>query len=196
MTPSFLEDLAQARPNPGGGAAAAYGAELGLALLMKVIRLELQRPSQEAGPIKFWGAHLAEARRLSRALSQLRHEDGRAYLEMARVRASGEPPETLAAAVERAMLVPRRIMEKAREALALVALTGKACKKHLISDLQVAGELLGAAIAGACHIARANLPLVAHTDRRGALDRELSQAAQQGQVSYRQVKEELAERRF
>ena len=37
---SFLQELAQARPDPGGGAAAAFGARLGLALLEKVVQLE------------------------------------------------------------------------------------------------------------------------------------------------------------
>ena len=44
MSASFLDQLARARPDPGGGAAAAFSAGVGLALLTKVIRLEKSGP--------------------------------------------------------------------------------------------------------------------------------------------------------
>jgi hypothetical protein len=59
MSPAFLTELARARPDPGGGAAAAYGARVGLALVAKVIHLELQRPNREAPEVLCWRALLA-----------------------------------------------------------------------------------------------------------------------------------------
>ena len=62
MDSAFLKALAQARPDPGGGAAAAHSAALGLALLEKVVQLEQRRrfPEEDAGP--FWADLLAQVR--------------------------------------------------------------------------------------------------------------------------------------
>ena len=43
MHDSFLEALARPEPVPGGGAAAAHGACVGLALLEKIVLVELRR---------------------------------------------------------------------------------------------------------------------------------------------------------
>ena len=47
MDSAFLKALAQGRPDPGGGAAAAHSAALGLALLEKVCQLEHRRRRPE-----------------------------------------------------------------------------------------------------------------------------------------------------
>ena len=72
MSASFLDQLARARPDPGGGAAAAYSAGVGLALLTKVIRLEKTRPCIEESLLRFWTEKLAETRRLTRIFLRLR----------------------------------------------------------------------------------------------------------------------------
>ena len=50
MDSAFLKALALARPDPGGGAAAAHSAALGLALLAKVVQLEHQRQGPARKP--------------------------------------------------------------------------------------------------------------------------------------------------
>ena len=81
----FLQDLARPRPDPGGGAAAAYGANLGLALLEKVVRLEGRRRPQPLGEAGFdWDTALARLRRLVETLVRLREEDVRAYVNLSR----------------------------------------------------------------------------------------------------------------
>jgi formiminotetrahydrofolate cyclodeaminase len=194
MTSPFLSDLAKAQPNPGGGAAAAHGALLALALLEKVIRLELQRPSQETQPIDRWQERLNQALGLKEQFLLLREADGRAYLEMAEVRAAGETGAGLIAAIREAVAVPLRIIEKAEGALNLVSATGLKCRRHLISDLQVASELLSAAIRGACHIARANLPLVREPVTRESIDQTITRACSRGQATLLRVHQELAAR--
>ena len=89
MSTSFLDELAQARPDPGGGAAAAYGAALGLALLEKVVRLEAKRPQagNPGGPP--WEKTLGQVGQLAAALDRLRQEDVQAYLNLTRARAAG-----------------------------------------------------------------------------------------------------------
>jgi len=191
---TFLQDLAQARPNPGGGAAAAYGANLGLALLEKVVRLESQRRQKPAGEARrTWGEALAQLRRLAESLEKLQEEDVRAYFNLVAARTSGDAA-LLTAAVREAVACPRRIMEQAARSLELLAWTGEHCKKHLISDLLVAVELLGAALRGAYHIAGANLPLTANESSRQTLALELRQAWREGEDLYQRVKVGLMDR--
>ena len=79
---SFLQELAQPRPDPGGGAAAAYGARLGLALLEKVVLLEGRRRRPPAGASAFtWEQALARLRRLSAVFSELQEADVQAYFK-------------------------------------------------------------------------------------------------------------------
>jgi formiminotetrahydrofolate cyclodeaminase len=192
MSPAFLEALAQARPDPGGGAAAAYGARLGLALLEKVIKLELRRPNQDKSRVKFWQDHLRQVRRGGAALSRLQEADVKAYKNLARARAVGAQGRELAAALQEATRVPLRIMEQAQEALGLVSATGAHAKRHLLADLLVAAELLLAALRGAYHIAGANLPLITQVTPRRDLEQKLSRIKGQGLESFKKVSEELA----
>ncbi|MHB8069972.1 MAG: cyclodeaminase/cyclohydrolase family protein [Desulfobaccales bacterium] len=193
MLPQFLDQLSQPRPDPGGGAAAAFGGMLALALLEKVVQLEAHRPSNQ-GNRQIWEEKLEQIRQLTADLDRLREEDVRAYAQMAQVRASGSRGQEWQKAVEYALQVPREIMAQAREALDLLAWAGARCRKHLVSDLQVAREFLGASLQGAYHIARANLPLVADAARRQDFSQKLSQAAQQGQQVYMEAGEVLAAR--
>ena len=191
---NFLKELAQARPNPGGGAAAAYGANLGLALLEKVVRLESQRRPKPAGEAhRTWGEALAQLRRLAESLEKLQRKDVQAYFNLVAARASGDAAQ-LAAAVREAVNCPRRIIQQAGEALQLLAWVGGHCKKHLISDLLVAGEFLGAALLGAYHIACANLPLTTEESSRQTLALELGHACREGEDLYHMVKAGLMDR--
>jgi len=194
MSPSFLEELARARPDPGGGAAAAFGGRLGLALLEKVVQLELQRPQPASNPARPWEQNLEQVRQLNAALISLQEEDVQAYLRLAEARAYGEEGQELLGAVREALEVPRQIMAKARQALHLVSWAGAHCKRHLISDLLVAVELLAAAFQGAYHIACANLPLITQDLKRETLASELSQTCQQGHESFLRVKRILTAR--
>lgn len=189
---SFLQELAQARPDPGGGAAAAFGARLGLALLEKVVQLEGGRPRKSAAKSSFtWDAALPRLKNLSESLKKLQEEDVQAYSQLVAARASGE---NLAAAARRAVTPPRQIVTQTAAALELLAWAGGHCKTHLLSDLLVAVEFLGAALAGAYHIACANLRLVTPEANRQALRREFCQAYRKGDDLYNMVKAALVAR--
>ena len=82
-TPSFLEDLASPRPDPGGGAAAAYVALVGLALIEKVSRLELARGKLGDERDTYWRGELQAVRRLQESFSLLCSEDVLAYQRLA-----------------------------------------------------------------------------------------------------------------
>lgn len=195
MPPSFLEQLSQPRPDPGGGAAAAYGVMVALALLTKVVQLEAQRPAHQ-GNRQDWEEKFAQIKQLTADLDRLREEDVRAYAQMAQVRASGARGKEWQEAVEYALKVPREIMARAEETLALVAWVGARCKKHLVSDLQVAREFLGAALLGAYHIAWANLPLVGEEAPRQEFSRQLVEAETRGRQVFREAGATLAARGF
>ncbi len=187
MDSAFLKALAQARPDPGGGAAAAHGAALGLALLEKVVRLEQRRRLPEGEPGVFWDALLAQVRLAAAALLRLQAEDVEAYFQLTRARTQGDPI-TLAAALEEAVACPLRIMQQAQEALGLLGRGGARCRPHLISDLLVACELVGAAFRGAHHIARANLPLMGRDSRRAIWAAHLSRTLSDLESEFRQVR--------
>ncbi len=194
MSTSFLDQLAQARPDPGGGAAAAYSAGVGLALLTKIIRLEKARPYNDASQVAFWAEQLTEVRRLTRIFQHLRRADVGAYLTMAQALAVRKQGSNLQKAVEEATRCPWQIMEQTLLALALVAAAGDRCRSHLLSDLLVATELLGGALQGAYHIAAANLPLIKADGRRQEWVARLSQASHQGLEATLRVRSQLLAR--
>ncbi|MBM4275775.1 MAG: cyclodeaminase/cyclohydrolase family protein [Deltaproteobacteria bacterium] len=156
MSHQFLEDLARPQPDPGGGAAAAFGARVALALVEKVARLEYQRPRKEESGA-FWGKIRQEIQEIAHNLADLQEQDVQAYFQLTRALAAGDAA-ALVMAVRRAVQCPGEIMVQARQGLNLITDVGQKCRSYLISDLQVACELLGGVLLGAYHIARANLP--------------------------------------
>jgi formiminotetrahydrofolate cyclodeaminase len=167
---NFLERLSNPHePIPGGGAAAAYAASTGLALLKKIVRIELARPGVSANGKSLLEDTVKKIEELSKSLIELRERDGESYLELSAARsAHGRGSEEYAAALETATKCPMSTIEAIKEALACVSVVLPMCKRHLRSDVLVAAELLGASARSASHIARANIGLF--TDRsHGAL---------------------------
>ncbi len=123
----------------------------------------------------------------------MQREDVQAYFELTQARADGDPAG-LKAAVKAAVDCPWRIMERARESLQILAVVGGGCKRHLVSDALVACEMLAAVLAGACYIARANLPLLPKGADRDPLAESLSQALSAGQAAFQETREHLLKR--
>jgi len=190
MDSAFLQALAQPRPDPGGGAAAAHSASLGLALLAKVVQLEHRRQGPENNSGLRWRDLLNRVHLVAAALQRLQEEDVRAYFKLTQARTSGDPRD-MAAALEEAVACPLRIMQQAQEGLALMAQGGAGCALHLVADLLVACELLGAAWRGAHHIARANLPLMRQDSRQAVWDDDLSHTLNALEAEWQLVRAEL-----
>lgn len=176
MNRSFLEDLAEARPEPGGGAAAAYGVSLGLALVTKVARLEMGRATSDPARTRLFQEMLARLAVLKRDATRLREEDCRAYQRLAEVRAALSHREMVLAAMEEAVLCPIRIARTAEAGLVLIEAIGGLCWRHLVPDLYVAAEFLGAAVEGAYRIADANFTGTESSDGHDALRLDLEAA--------------------
>jgi formiminotetrahydrofolate cyclodeaminase len=192
MKESFLAELAKAQPNPGGGAAAAFGAGVALALLTKVAKLELGRSRHSESDRSFWEERLSQVRRLQEDMKQLRDEDVRAYMNLARARR--KEGWSLAAALEEAIDCPWRIMAAALQGLKEVAAAGEKCRGHLVADLHVAAEFLGATLRGAHYIAAANLPLLALGELRREHAARLKGLLEQADRTLREVRKLLAAR--
>jgi formiminotetrahydrofolate cyclodeaminase len=194
--PSFLEELAKAQPDPGGGAAAAYSIILSLALVEKVVRLELRQAEKNMDRVYLWETSLLQLNQMKEVFSKLQEEDVQAYLNLAEVRAEYATGEKLLWALNRAVNCPLRIMNYAQVALGLVAWIGNYCRKHLISDLLVSCEIIRAALQGAYHLANANLQLIYVEDEvwRQARAHELLMASQEGRELFLGIREKLASR--
>jgi formiminotetrahydrofolate cyclodeaminase len=159
MNEPFLLALANPEPSPGGGSAAGYSACLGVALVKKIIHLELLRSRASRERTSLWKNLLEQANEMEQNLEQLIEEDGSAYLEFVEARTDCGR-KNFAAALERAVECPVKIMKQSSEGMGLIAEVGKSCARHLISDLLVSGETFMAAVRGAYHIAWANICLL------------------------------------
>jgi formiminotetrahydrofolate cyclodeaminase len=175
MLDGFISRLEQARPDPGGGAACAHGALVGLALVRKVVLLELSRDSKQDGSKDGRLTSISTVEALQNQCLALREKDTEAYLNMARVRASEDSSEKFSAALAQAIECPCRIIDTSLVALDCVLQTARNCKKHLLPDLMVAAEFLAAAINGAAHIALANVKLVLDPEARQRWSRRLDE---------------------
>ena len=188
----FIEALARPKPVPGGGAAAAYGACVGLALLEKIVKVELQR-SRDSSEAE-WKNLLREVKKSSNTLLQLRDEDGRTYVRFAQAKSVSKGKTEVLEALQQAIECLVRIMEEASEAINFVARAGMYCKGHLLSDLLVVCELLSSAINGAHGIAQANLSLMeASLEKSEYLDR-LEQLFSDSRALYKSVGSALMHR--
>jgi formiminotetrahydrofolate cyclodeaminase len=192
MSDSFLEALAAPRPIPGGGAAAAHGALVGLALLEKIVLVELKRDQITSD--YSWSDLLEEVRASSATLLQLRDEDGRAYLRFAKAKTFGNSDEDTLEALKAAIESPVKIMEEAKIGLEFVARAGKLCKGHLLSDLLVVCELLRAANNGTHRIAQANLGVMREPSLRSHYQDKLNQVQVESRELFRYVEKDILER--
>ena len=192
MSESFLEALARPEPVPGGGAAAAHGACVGLALLEKIILVELRRSEI---PFKSrWQDLLEEVRESSSTLIRLRDEDGEAYVRFAQAKTFGNSDEDTLEALKAAIESPIQIMQEAKRSLDLVARAGNHCKGHLLSDLLVACELLRAAIDGTHRIVQANLGVMGEPSLRSHYQNKLNQVQVESRELFQSVEKDILER--
>jgi formiminotetrahydrofolate cyclodeaminase len=192
MVDSFVDALAKPYPVPGGAAAAAHGACVGLALLEKIVQVELQR-SRDSSEAE-WRNLLQEVKKSSTTLVQLRDEDGRAYVRFAQAKTFGKDNTEVLEALQQAIECPIRIMAEASKTLDQAARAGRRCKGHLLSDLLVVCELLEATISGTYRIAQANLSLMEESLKRSDYLDRLEQLLGDSMELYESVVSALVQR--
>jgi methenyltetrahydrofolate cyclohydrolase len=194
MNESFLTSLARPQPIPGGGAAAAYAASVGSALLEKIVRLEMQRVGIPQQQSLVWKELLLKVVRLSKAFAQLRDEDGEAYLRWAETKTSKENAPAICDALGQATACPISIVKCVHEALECLIEAGEYAKKHLLSDLLAVCEILDGARKGAAHIACANLRLMTTPSCRKNFEEDLARLRTLAEESVNRAREGLSQR--
>ena len=135
----YLDAVAAKSAVPGGGSVAALTAALGTALIAMVANYSLGRgsPRKVEGRLK---KILATSEKLRRRLLQLVDSDARAYLQVVATRQAA--PAKKKTALRQARQVPGEVCRCCYAAIQLTTFLVTNGNKYLMSDVEVAGELL------------------------------------------------------
>jgi formiminotetrahydrofolate cyclodeaminase len=185
MSGSFITQLAQPQPVPGGGGAAAHAACVALGLLEKIVRLEVRRIGHSPEQSLFWTQLLDKTKSLADRLMWLRDEDGRAYMGLAEAKTPGGQAWTLA--LHHATDCPVMIVENICNALGPVMETGRCCSRRLLSDLLAVCEILNGAGNAVYHIAVANIKLMSDYNVRNSYSKKLEDHTSSLHEKYRET---------
>lgn len=129
-------------PAPGGGSAAALTAALGAALLSMVANYSLGKTSSRVHEQKI-KASLKQSEQLRKRFLALVDLDAKAYLNVVKTRKAA--PAKRAAARRKAAEVPLEVCKLCYKAVQLSPTLVRYGNKYLVSDVNVALELLLAA---------------------------------------------------
>ncbi len=124
------------------------------------------------------------------------HRDVLAYQQVARALSgtAERDQRQRQTAVEEAIECPRQVMATVCLALATAQALGTQCRQHLVGDVLVAVELLGAVLLGAHHIAVANVPWLEESQQQVAMLEGLHKELREGLDHLAVVRDELAGR--
>ena len=135
----YLDDLAAKKPVPGGGSAAALAGALGSALLSMACNFTLGKDMYKDAEPKIRES-LKQSERLRKRFLFLVDLDIRAYSKVFKSRRGN--PDIYQKNLISASEVPLKICKLAIEGYSLCPLLRKIANKYLISDVDVAEELL------------------------------------------------------
>ena len=138
----YLDVLASRNPVPGGGSAAALMAATGVALISMVARYSKGKSSVKRIETRI-STILKQSEQIRRKLLALIDEDARAYLGVVRSRKSSTKIKNKA--LKAAAQVPREVCRLCYKAIQLTPFLVEKGNPHLISDIEVAAEMLLAA---------------------------------------------------
>ena len=135
----YLDAVAAKSAVPGGGSVAALTAALGTALIAMVANYSLGKgsPRKVEGRLK---KILAISEKLRRRLLQLVDSDAQAYLQVVATRQAA--PARKKNALRQARQVPGEVCRCCYAAIQLTPFLVTNGNKYLMSDVEVAGELL------------------------------------------------------
>lgn len=148
----YCESLSKKLPTPGGGSAAALAGALGASLISMVINYSLGKktPAIDRELKKI----LKQSESLRKRLLVLVDLDAQAYLGVVAARKASEAQKKKAA--KRASEVPLEIARRCFEAMELTPYLVLEGNKYLLSDVEVALDLLQAAFKSAMVNVRIN----------------------------------------
>ncbi len=186
---TFLSELREPKPDPGGGSTAAYVEMVSLALVEKICVLEILRAKKRRNDHKNLDNLLRQVRLRSDSLKSLVENDVLAYESLAASIKDGlRWPENYEMVTE-AIESPHRIILGAIDLLQLISDIGRYCRHWLIPDLLVALELTRACAKAALHIAIANLDHIEDTRARQSRAEQLELASRRVERHYSRVLE-------
>jgi len=140
----YLDQLARREPVPGGGSAAALTAALGLGLISMVTNYSIGRKSNTKAVDKRLSQILTNSEAMRLRLLELTSLDSEAYLKAQK----GESKEAKA--------VPQEVCKLCYKAVQLTPYLVEKGNPHLLSDVEVALELLMSAFNSARVMVRIN----------------------------------------
>lgn len=135
----YLDHLAAREPVPGGGSAAALSSALGAGLIAMVTQYSLGKGKTKAVGARFQKI-LSKSNHIRARLLVLVDEDAQAYLGVVAARKLG--PKAQKAAAKKAAQVPREICRLSYELVELTPFVVEHGNPYLMSDVEVALELL------------------------------------------------------
>ena len=150
----YLDQLARREPVPGGGSTAAFTAAMGLGLISMVTNYSIGRKSNTKAMDKRLAAILAKSEPMRLRLLELTSLDSEAYLKITAARALDRRAQDQAARAARA--VPVEICELCYKAIQLTPYLADKGNPYLLSDVEVAIELLMSAFNSARIMVRVN----------------------------------------
>ncbi|MDP2654826.1 MAG: cyclodeaminase/cyclohydrolase family protein [Candidatus Omnitrophota bacterium] len=142
----YLDVLSQKAPIPGGGSAAALTAAVGTALISMSANYSKGRSPSAAVERKIRRV-LARSEKIRKRLMEDVDRDAQAYLKVVRTRKSS--PAVRRAALKQAGEVPLDVCRLCYQAMDLTPDLVRYGNPHLLSDVEVAVELLSAAFKSA-----------------------------------------------
>ena len=149
----YLDRLSAREPVPGGGSAAALSSALGVGLIIMVTRYSLGKGKSAAIDAKF-NKIIIKAEDIRSRLLTLVDEDAEAYLGIVVARKLDKKAQS--AASRKAVQVPRMICRLSYQAVELTPFIVENGNPYLMSDVEVALELLLAGYHSALVMVKAN----------------------------------------
>lgn len=181
----YLDDLASARPIPGGGSASALSGAMGAALASMVCRLTLDKAGYEEARSEI--EHIVEQTEQQRArFAELLQEDITAYGRLVAAyrmpRATDEERGQRAATIQKQLLeaasVPLEVVECAAKLTQLCQRIAEIGNTNVLSDIVVATVLAAASAGGATSMVRINLRSLKDAKLVDELEKRLENALQ------------------
>jgi formiminotetrahydrofolate cyclodeaminase len=151
----YLGQLSCREPVPGGGSAAAFTAAMAVGLISMVTNYSIGRKSNTKAIEKRLAKNLAQSEPMRLRLLELTSLDAQAYLKVSAARSLDKKAQAKAAKEARA--VPFEVCKLCYKAIQLTPYLVECGNPYLISDVEVAVELLTAAFSSARVMVRINL---------------------------------------
>ena len=150
----YLDQLSLREPVPGGGSAAALTGAMAVSLISMVTNYSIGRKTNTKAVDKRLGAILTKSEPIRLRLLELTSLDSEAYLKVAAARSLDKKAQRQAA--KQAKAVPLEICKLCYKALQLTPYLAEKGNLYLLSDVEVALELLMSAFNGARIMVRIN----------------------------------------